>query len=230
MDAHGRSVGIAALWYDAVELLPQWIELLRGAIEWDKVILVDNGATLEWTMPYMRAAAELQEQALRPVDVLQLHENSVLHGWNEGVAQLDTDIVVTMACDVKLVDWHWLAWAIEGIEPGVLQGPIVKRQPQAPLVPYVDGCCAVYMRQDWQRLGGLDAEYYRHPGYWSDVDIAWRALRLGMRIRQTLCGIEHLENYVVNRVLGVEKRDRLSEVNRLRFFARVLEEAADGGG
>lgn len=217
----GLSVGIVALWYGAEELLPYWHELLLVAPEWDHVILVDNATSPATGQAYQAAARALAEASGRRVDVLRRAENSVLHGWNAGAALLDTDIIITMACDVLLTDARWLAWCVEDMQPNVLQGPFCTTSPQVPDVPYIDGCCAVYLRSDWQRLGGLAADRYAHPGYWSDVDIAWRAQQMGMQVRGCQNGLRHLTNYVVKRTLSGAERDASTAGNFAEFIYMV---------
>jgi GT2 family glycosyltransferase len=84
-----------------------------------------------------------------------------------------------------------LEWGLDGMGPGIMQGPVCWHRG----FPYVDGCMCVAMQADWQRLGGLDAEYYSHPGYWSDVDLSYRALRAGLKVRPCRSGIHHIVNY-----------------------------------
>jgi len=91
-----------------------------------------------------------------------------------------------------MTDARWLAWAVDGLTDGLLQGPICWLRGN---VAYIDGCLLATTKAIWERLGGLAADVYVHPGYWSDVDLCWRAALLGYAIRPTRCGIQHLNNY-----------------------------------
>lgn len=182
------TIGIASLWYEHPELLPEFVRLMQGQ-PWDELILVDNASPEPATQAaYTAAVAELGPGAR----VLRMAENSVLHGWNAGMAALGTDIVLQMANDVVMEDARWLTWTVDGVTDDLLQGPICWLRGN---VAYIDGCLLATTKATWDRLGGLDAETYIHPGYWSDVDLCWRAALQGCRIRPTRCGIRHLNNY-----------------------------------
>ncbi len=180
------AIGICSLWWNHQELLPEFVKMFRVG-GWDRLILVDNASSPEAALTFRAAVKQLGKGA----SVLRMQKNSVLHGWNAGMAALGTDIVIQMANDLMMVDEHWLQWALEGIGPGILQGPQCWRRG----IIYVDGSMCVAMREDWERLGGLDAERYAHPGYWSDTDLCLRAQRLGMTVRPTKNGLLHLVNY-----------------------------------
>jgi hypothetical protein len=175
------------LWWEHTELLPEFVRLMRGQ-QWDRLILVDNASSHVAHAAYHDAVATIGGNA----SVLRRAENSVLAGWNEGIAALGTDVVVQMANDVIMADPRWLAWAVDNMRPGILQGPVLCEQPGIPIA-YLDGCLTVAWGADWARLGGLD-EGYQHPGYWSDVDLAYRASRAGITIRRVRSGIHHLCN------------------------------------
>ncbi|HEV6952860.1 MAG TPA: glycosyltransferase family 2 protein [Promicromonospora sp.] len=46
-------------------------------------------------------------------------------------------------------------------------------------VPWLSGACLALGAQLWTALGGFDEEYFL---YWEDVDLSWRAQRLGARL------------------------------------------------
>ena len=202
------TVGIAALWWNHVELLPEFVRLMRVG-GWDKLIFVDNASE-----PVAHAAYQAAVETLGPgASVLRMAENSVLHGWNAGMAALGTDIVVQAANDLVMTDKRWLAWLVAGMAPGIVQGAICFQRGD---VKYADGCLCAYWREDWERLGGLDTGY-RHPGYWSDVDICWRAERAGLTVRPAPCGIRHLVNVSTGGTPDRESQLR-SWANEQRFW------------
>ena len=47
-------------------------------------------------------------------------------------------------------------------------------------VDYVSGCCLLIRRHLWDELGGFDEDF--SPGYYEDVDLAFRARRVGHRV------------------------------------------------
>ncbi len=214
------TVGIASLWHNATELLPEFVRLMskaRWGRLWDQLILVNNASTSEAHAAYEAAVAYLGPQAT----VLRMETNSVLHGWNAGIAALDTHIVIQMANDVTMTDERWLEWGLDGVGPGIMQGPVVWHRG----FPYIDGCMLVAMKADWQQLGGLDAEYYAHPGYWSDVDLCYRALRSGIKVRPCRSGIHHIVNYSGGHLppyLEANQQNAIKFVNR--YLAPLWEQ------
>jgi hypothetical protein len=180
------TVGICSLWWNHQEMLPEFLRMMKVG-GWDKLILVNNASEPEATKAFEGAVTELGDNA----SMLLMKTNSVLHGWNAGMAMLGTDIVIQMANDIVMTDEHWLEWGVAGMGRGILQGPQCFYRGMI----YIDGSMCVAMREDWEKLGGLDAEYYAHPGYWSDTDLCFRAQQLGMTVRPTKSGILHLVNY-----------------------------------
>jgi hypothetical protein len=204
------TIGIAALWWEHVELLPEFVRMMRVR-GWDRLLFVDNASSISAHVAYQVAAAVLGPGA----SVLRMAENDVVRGWNAGMAALGTDVVIQMSNDVEMMDERWLAWLLEGLEPGIVQGPVGAHQEG---LFYVDGCLCAMMRADWERLGGLD-EGYLHPGYWSDVDLSYRAQLLGMTTRKTQCGIRHLRNASTGGTPDAESQRRWL-ANRERYDAR----------
>jgi len=160
---------------------------MMGVGGWDKLILIDDASAEEANLAYHDAVAELGPNA----SVLRMEHNDALRAGNAGVEALGTDIVIGMVNDLVMTDERWLEWAVEGIERGIIQGP----QCWFRGMIYVDGCMTVMMREDWELLGGADAEHYAHPGYWADTDFSLRAQQHGMIVRPTRSGIRHLVNY-----------------------------------
>ena len=46
--------------------------------------------------------------------------------------------------------------------------------------PWASGGSAIFKKQIWDKLGGLNEIY--SPGYWEDIDIGWRAWKAGYKI------------------------------------------------
>jgi GT2 family glycosyltransferase len=205
------TIGICSLWWNHQELLPEFLRMMKVG-GWDKLILVDNASSPEAHEAYRKAIVELGPKA----SGLRMSRNSVLHAWNAGMAALGTDILIQMANDVIMTNEKWLEWAVEGIGPGIIQGPICWFRGMV----YVDGSMCVVWREDWEKLGGLDAEYYAHPGYWSDTDLCFRAQQKGMTVRPTRCGILHLINYSGG---NGAKYNAPNGQNAEKFVGRYLE-------
>lgn len=205
------TIGICSLWWNHQEMLPEFLRMMKVG-GWDKLILVDNASKPEAHEAFKAAVAELGPKA----SGMRMSKNSVLHGWNAGMNALGTDILIQMANDVVMTDERWLEWGTEAMGPGIIEGP----QCWFRGMIYVDGSMCAFMREDWEKLGGLDAEYYAHPGYWSDTDICFRAQQMGMRVRPTQSGILHLINYSGGN--GPEFNAPNSE-NFRKFVSRYLQ-------
>ncbi len=195
------TIGIVSLWHNHPELLPFFQHML-SVDGWDKLIFVDNASDKGLQGSYEHSLDAIQHK--RPgahIDYLRMAENNVVKAWNAGAAQMGTDILVIMANDLLMLDARWVQIVTDGMKRMSrfqFQGPYIGQQLGQ---YYVDGCLTVWMREDWEKLGGLD-EGYEHPGYWSDVDIAWRATVAGMRLRQTPCPVHHLTAWTSRAGLG----------------------------
>jgi GT2 family glycosyltransferase len=75
--------------------------------------------------------------------------------------------------------------------------------PTAPIaVPTISGCCFYMSRQDFQILGGFDERYFLHV---EDVDLCWRARRLGGSVVfQPAATVEHLGSTSLKHPVVVE--------------------------
>jgi O-antigen biosynthesis protein len=91
-------------------------------------------------------------------------------------------------------------------------------------VDYVSGCCLLVRTELWRALGGFDPVY--SPGYYEDVDLAFRVRRSGYRVvYQPRASVVHVEGVSHGRALD-EGIKRFLLVNAEKFRARwsdVLE-------
>lgn len=206
------TVGIVSLWHNHPELLPFFTHMLR-VDGWDKLVLVDNASDEGLTPAYVNA---LEKIGLGERALLHTEENNVIGAWNFGAAQLDTDILIVMANDLIMLDARWVQIVTEGMKPGRFQGPF----PMLALGQhYLDGSLTVWMREDWQRLGGLDEEY-QHPGYYSDLDLCWRAMKAGMEMYATPQPVHHLQNWTAKSLMGTPELQNSVQANQARFIAK----------
>jgi len=207
------TIGIVSLWHNAPELLPEF-ELLLAPGGWDEAILVDNASSDESQAAYVESAKRCG------FSVLRYSENDVVAAWNAGMAELQTDIMVCMANDLLMIRDDWLQRLARWTMPGTLVGPYKVRTAEG--IEYLDGSMIAYHRIDWERLGGLDPEYL-HPGYYSDVDICWRAQRDGIDLHQTPRIVHHLTNYTSRPLLDRQGIAPNWRENRARFLAKVAD-------
>jgi len=176
----GCSVGITSLFYGHTDFLP-YMKELASVGGWDEWIIIDNGSPAEYRDEFDRVAGEIGAKVLHhPI-------NHCIHAQNVGTNLLSTDVIVMLSNDVVMTDRRWLEWLLEGMGEGIIQGPRKRHE----MVPFIDGSTLVIHRNDWNRIGGYDVAF-RHPGYYSDVDLCWRACQLGVELRQTKNGLREL--------------------------------------
>lgn len=213
------SIGIVSLWHNHPELLPFFKHMMK-VDGWDELVMVDNASDEGVISVFNDTLDKIDGGGVRNTDYERTTENNVLKAWNLGVFMLDDDIdtVIVMANDLIMLDARWVQIVTDGMKPGIFQGPF-------PMLAagqyYLDGSLTVWMREDWERLGGLDEEYL-HPGYWSDVDIAWRAMQAGMEMRQTAqpAPVYHLTNWTARPLIGTPDFQNAAQHNQGRFIAK----------
>ena len=113
--------------------------------------------------------------------------NSQLAATAESVDKTNADTLVFVNNDVRRVRAGWLSRIADGVRPGVLCGHACRTELG---IRYLEGWCLGVTRADWKRLGGYDA-VYEEPPYWADVDLSWRAERLGIKLECVDAGLFH---------------------------------------
>lgn len=89
-------------------------------------------------------------------------------------------------------------------------------------VDYVSGCCLLVRRQVWEQLGGFDELF--SPGYFEDVDLAFRARAAGKRVvYQPRAAVMHVEGISHGRDEDSELKRRFMRINGERFRERWSE-------
>lgn len=71
--------------------------------------------------------------------------------------------------------WPHIRW--DNGKIGFSQG---EDKTQKHLTAWASGGSAIFRRSIWDKLGGLNEIY--SPGYWEDIDIGWRAWKMGYRL------------------------------------------------
>jgi GT2 family glycosyltransferase len=75
-------------------------------------------------------------------------------------------------------------------------------------------------RRDWETLGGFDPGF-EEPPYWADVDLSWRAERLGRRLHVVPVALEHKRNGSSRALLRQDAFWDGWHRNRARFLAKL---------
>jgi GT2 family glycosyltransferase len=114
-------------------------------------------------------------------------------------------------------DPAWLQ-QIAALPDGVLGGAerIVEYADNQPLV-YLSGWCVGATMATWDALKGWDATTYT-GSYHEDVDLSWRAARLGIALRLLPLGLKHLGNTTSRATPGAYDHHA---ANRQAFLSKV---------
>lgn len=172
---------------DAPELAAQYEHATKGA----QRIIVDNASTPD-------AAA-----AWHTLDAVYIRNDE--NRWyaaacNQGYALADGDVIVFMNNDILACGP--ILPLLAAIQPGALYGPALNMRTLAgqPII-YLDAWWIAARRETWDRLilegqyGPWDAQAFGAGMYWEDVDLCWRATRMGISLRTLALPLTHLSNY-----------------------------------
>lgn len=164
------SIAICTPWRDHPELEDDYFAAIDAG-QPDQLVIVDDGS--ETPLPF--AAVRLDEPS------------GFCTATNAGLRLVETDQVLFLNNDIRALRASWLDEFREGIEPGVLMGPI--RHDQHCYVdgveyPYVDGWALGMTTKDARSLNGWDVRYDRAgPAYFSDTWFSFQARLHGLRLR-----------------------------------------------
>lgn len=172
------SLAIVTSWLDHLELADDYFAAVDAAGP-DQLIVVDDGS--DPPLPF--AAIRLDQQT------------GFCAGNNAGLALVETDFVLLLNNDVKMLRPDWCDDIRTHMEHGVLLGPL-RYDPHGSVdgvaYPYVDGWCAAISTEDLERIGRWDERYDEAgPAYYSDNILSIRARAAGMRLRDLRPGLKH---------------------------------------
>jgi len=204
--------GIAILcnWWNHPELLDGFCEAVAGEC-WDELVVVDNASE---PAVAQRLAGRIAALGGR---ILRRETNAQLGGVRDSVAATGAEVLVFLNNDVERTRSGWLAELAAAVEPGVLCGHEARVQLG---VRYLDGWCLAVRRTDWERLGGYDSEF-EEPPYWADVELSWRAERVGLALRAVDVGLVHHTSTSIRAFRQEPWFRALLQRNRRRFLAKL---------
>jgi GT2 family glycosyltransferase len=173
-------IALLCNWWNHPELLDDFCDAVAGEC-WDDLLVMDNASEPE--------TARLLAQRIPALGGRVIHRttNSQLAATAESVEKTTADTLVFVNSDVRRVRAGWLSRLAEGVRPGVVCGHAWRTELG---IRYLEGWCLGMTRADWSRLGGYDAAY-EEPPYWADVDLSWRAERLGITLECVDAGLFH---------------------------------------
>ncbi len=172
------TVAVVTPWRDHLELAPDYFQAIEIGKP-DQLVVVDDGSE----EPLGFAA-------------LRIEPGGFCTASNAGLALVETDLVVFLNNDIAPLKEGWLEPIKAAVEPGVMVGRILDRQPHGSVdeidYPYVDGSCLGMTTEDARRLGGWDERYdLAGPAYFSDNALSLQARMSGMRLRELFPGVRH---------------------------------------
>lgn len=179
--------------------------------------------------PELRAVYEAATAGAQVIiiETLQGTPFSFAAACNQGLAQATGDVIMFLNNDVS-ADPGWLAQAERDVmaNPNALLGPATDvRGLAGRALLYVEGWCIAAQRDVWEKLGGWDAETFKRP-YWEDVDLSWRATKLGIALRRRPWPVRHISNVTSDSVPGAKDG---SDANRDALESRIAEYDATQG-
>ncbi len=202
------TVAIVTPWWEHRELWDDYKQVIAAA-DADEVWIVDNGSQ-------------------SPLDfaTLRLDTNEgFCGGSNAGLNAASTDAVVFLNNDVSLNSTEWLEELLDGLEPGVLVGARMRRDPHTvvdgKVIPYLDGWCLAGMRDELLEIGGFDTTL-DEPGYFSDNLLCLEARAYGLSLREVEVGLHHKRNASISD-LNHRVAIAATEANHARYVARARE-------
>lgn len=202
-------ISVVTPWMDHPELIADYQTAMQGA----EVIVVDNNSE-----PENGALLVLMVALLGGVPIRNQQNRWFAEANNQGLAVARGDVVMFCNNDIA-APAGWLQQVErEADHPDLLIGPsMLTQQVDGRAIAYLEGWCIAGRRETWERLGGWDAEAFPLP-YWEDVDLCFRAVQMGMRLRKADWPIRHKSNTTSRHTQGAYSG---TEANRMTFEARA---------
>jgi len=203
-----------------------------------KIIIVDDNSTKDNSVSYLKSLG----------DKINLICNKVNLGFaqtvNLGVSRAQTDLMVLLNTDVRpspdcftnarlyFTDEALFAvtfnsgegWAGGHFSQGLLHHYSIKNDGKDPLSLWASGGQAMFDRRKWQQLGGMDPLY--SPFYWEDVDLGYRAWKMGWSIRfapNATCVHDHKVSVIRNN-FGTTTINQIALRNQLLFIWKNISD------
>ncbi len=169
------SLAIVTPWRDHPELAADYFAAVETGKP-DQLIVVDDGSE----EPLGFAAVRIEPTGFCGAS-------------NAGLALVETDQVLFLNNDIKMLRPDWLDQIRGAVQRGVLVGPLVFNNNLGKVEhPYIDGWCLGMTTEDARGLGGWPEVYDEAgPAYFSDNALALLARSEGMTLRDLSPGLGH---------------------------------------
>lgn len=203
-------IALLCNWWNHPELLDDFCEAVEGE-RWDELLVMDNASE--------PGTGRLLDRRITALGGRVIHRttNSQLAATAQSVEETTADTLIFVNNDVRRVQSGWLARLADGVRPGVLCGHAIKTELG---IRYLDGWCLGVTRRDWMALGGYDLDF-EEPPYWADVDLSWRAERLGMTLRCVDAGLFHHTSVSIATLRRERSFWEIFDRNKERFLSKL---------
>lgn len=157
-------------------------------------VIVDNGSTDD-TLDVINK----WEAYLSNVRVISVEENAGFGGGNNiGARSASGKMLIFTQNDISVRGDYIGAMArrMHEYSDGNLYGAQLIRRSDSwntfggVVIEYLQGWMLGVWRQDWIALGGFDEAFY--PCDYEDIDLSYRAVRAGWRLRETKVPVQHM--------------------------------------
>ena len=121
--------------------------------------------------------------------------------------------------DVFAVSFHEkdYSWAKGNFKAGYLSHSMGKETSQAHISLWASGGSALFRREYWMALGGMDEKLFS-PFYWEDIDLSYRAYKRGFTVLwEPNAKVEHKHESTIGQ-LSKKYAQRIRERNELLFI------------
>ena len=234
------AISIVVPSYNGVELLKESLSSILNYVDLnlgDEIIVVDDGSR-DNTLPYLH-------ENFPQINVISLERNcgfakasmeGIVRSKNRIIALINNDVFVNHDF-LSPVLCYFMKDDVFAVGPRVLKRDshasyhlrsaalfkrgeveIIRDKEGSGDTFYVSGGMAVYDKEKFLDLGGLDDLY--HPFYWEDVDICYRALKKGYKV------LYEPESIIYHKDQGTivfSKKGKL-ELFFAKMYARIIQE------
>ncbi len=225
------------------ECLPSVAESVSERGSADEILIIDNAST-DGTKEYI-------EKEFPSARVIRINENKAIFALNEGARAathdylffLNNDMLLRPGCidallapfdepDVfavtgKVYQWDGRTVQASRRRPYFHRGffwYLAADEPDSPgLTLYALGGQSIFNRQKFEILGGLDPMF--SPFYHEDLDLSWRALRMGWRVLYEPCAeMLHKGATTAGRLFSQRDIETIMQKNLFLFMWKNLRE------
>jgi len=229
IDADGR-VSIIILAWNQVKYTQICIESIKKYTNSDmyQLIIIDQGSN-DNTFDYLKDHVDGENDIL----IHNLQNRGFSGGNNQGLKVAESEYVLFINNDIKVLKDYWLDVMIKGTEEADLIGAICQKvkpdyekrrfehigtgkenEPWS----YLEGWCLFAKRELFLQLYGFDMRF--NPGYSEDADLSFRVKKIGLKIKAINLPIKHFGSKTEKDI--IRSFGDVSKKNNQKLFAKWI--------